>query len=256
MGLNLDDFLKVWRYGLYNTVFGRLIGSTGLRSHARKYALNTASAEDTATRILRERRRIYERCNKPLYIESYPQWTLLLPLVPDIFSNYRVAGLVRHPWDYIASMSDHIPGKSRKWRGLQRSQSLNSRFSLKLKPSDVNEPRPERFANEPRWYLAWEWAYWTRALYGFTSQDPKAEFFRYEDLFGRNAQNARNEFLRFIAHEPNRVADEKAQESVFKRITNAAPKSPSRDWSLVDSALRKEIERLCAPLASELGYDF
>jgi hypothetical protein len=253
MGFTASELRKALKFGLYNTVFGRLLGATGLRNIATLYAKGHLSAKHAAHRIRRQRTRIYAECTEPLYIESYPQWTLLLPVLPLVFTHYRVAALVRHPFDYIGSMTDHVSVKDRHWLGLTEIRPLRRRLFRKLTPEDVGYERSNRVQQQSAWYLAWEWQHWANAILDACDRDPNVRVFRYEDVFAAESTK-RQELLSFIAHDPGRVAPEATQTTIFEQVQNAAPKTAARDVSRWPDALRREILRLCTSAATRLGY--
>lgn len=255
MGLSRKDLKKIAQYGLWHTVFGRLAGRTGLRNHAYNYATGRISAEETIRRVRRERERIYRRCEREMYIDSYYQWTLLLPLVPDLFDNYLIVGITRHPLAYIGSMSDYVDVKDRGWHGLDRVPLLRQAVHRKITPADVGDKLPSDIADAGKVHLAWEWAYWNRRLVDACEGSDNARLFQFEEIFNSTNNEKRKELLEFIGGPQASIPDEDIDKA-FSTALNTAPQTAIRNWKEWHPRDLAAVRELCGDLMDRIGYSF
>lgn len=253
MGFTRADLQKVLRFGPYNTVIGRGLGLTGLRNYGRMLHFGEMTPDTIAKRIVNERRRIYTRCKQKLFIESNPQWALLLPTLDQIFSDYVVAGIVRHPYDFIGSMADHAAVKNRTWYGLTSAPLARRRFH-RVGPGIENAQPPIALHGDHRWHLAWSWQYYNRKLVDWIESRSDARLYRFEEIFSLPGRATRQSLLEFLARNPANVVSPAEQDAAFRKVANAAPKSDARDTAQYPALLKDEVQRLCGPLASKLGY--
>ena len=254
MGFDKESFKKIFRYGIWTTVFGRLLGTTGLRNIAVRYYTGKISSEKAVKQIIKERIPVYNRTEKKNYIESYPQWALLLPLVSRVFTDYKVVGIIRHPINYIGSMGSHILSKKKNnWLGINRSSFINQRISNKIKPEVENYGYIPGYTNDRRLFLAWEWALWNKELLKFDRWNGNCEIFLFEDIFESDSTEGIKSLCSYISNGTGGVEDSLCSQLLAKP-KNTADKNKIREWQHWPIEIRREIKRLCDPYVQSLGY--
>lgn len=248
----IRDIGRVLRFGLYRTVIGRALRRTGIRNHARNYMTGRVDAEETKRRVLEERLEFYAGTPAKLIIESYGQWYGLLPLIPEIFPNYRVVGVIRHPFDYVSSMIDFARAKN-KGNFFTSSKLMRQAFLRQIQPSEVGDELPGVLVGQPRGLQAWKWQFVNNKIAAFCDTDPHCQLFRFEDIFDP-AKDAFQELLGFVAGSEFEIVHDSVAALDMQETVNAAPQSAFRDWSNVPAPVREEILAVCAPLMERFSY--
>lgn len=103
------DLAHIRRFGLWQTVIGKSLGLTGVRVIGERVMKGTMSEAEAIQRLRAARARYHARIPQSLVIESYYAWWRLVDLIPRIWPDARIIGIIRNKDDWVASCQRHQP---------------------------------------------------------------------------------------------------------------------------------------------------
>lgn len=249
-GLDAQTWRMLKTFGLYHMVIGRLLGRTGIRNLSQKYLSGRLDLDTLVRDIRRHRFGYYSALNPSLIIESYYNWYGILPVLPQVFSSYKVVGIVRDPRTWTAScMNFGTPYGPR---------DLITKFGFRrLDPQMISD---RYFEEKWRSMSAFEKLCWTwKTVYGliseFVDKDSNSKLYRYEDLFlaPRSGEQVRD-MLDFLVDFPGRRYSYSFDPSILKNPVHAAGRASFPDWPEWDSTHARQLNEICGPLMKRFGY--
>ncbi len=245
--LSLD---RIKQFGLYHMVLGRLLGKTGLRTLSQNFISGAISSEAAAASLHKQRERYYNATSSELIVESNGQWFGLLPLMPQVFSQYRFVGIVRDPRSWLASTMNygwvHGPkDQVAKFGGQRLNPSMMS---------DIGSPKAwEKMDRFER--ICWTWTATNTALEKAIALDENARLYRFEDLFhGPDRLSTVENMVRFMTRFDDRQFTYRIGERLLDRRVNAAERETFSDWPKWTQPMARTMNDLCGELMSRHGY--
>ncbi|MFX1352807.1 MAG: hypothetical protein ACFFGP_02475, partial [Promethearchaeota archaeon] len=210
--------------------------------------------------FIKERYKLHKSINKKCYIESNPYLCLLIPIIRNVFNNYKVVYIVRDGRDWLRSAisrgiySSYIHKTQFPLVPLLRFIPIKILFyiqkilKLNLKPliRDVYRIRAIDFDNDPfrkSWFamtqfekLAWKWDKLNTAVFEAIKNDQNVLIIKFEDIFNYDKDFAG--FFKILDHFglklDNNTVRLKIRELFSKKINKTVNyKIPHwKDWNL------------------------
>lgn len=246
-GFNALTLQRIRTFGLWHMVVGRGLGRTGLRGIGTRFLAGERSLESAAAQIRKERAAYHAGLAQGLVIESYWRWWMLAGDVPRIFPEARTIGVVRDPRRWIASWLSHQTARG------------GTHWTWRLPPGPIT---PERIG-DARWAarwdamspvarLAWEWKTINGRLVDGAARDPAMRVWRFEDLFGPDADEM-PALIEFASAFPDhRYAVRRLDGfTAERRNQSSADETSWQAWSEADRAI---VDELCGELMDHFGY--
>lgn len=234
-------------FGIYQGLIGKILGRTGLRHISDKYVAGKMTDDEAAHQILKHRQRFYAAQDAGLIIESNYTFYGLLPILPRVFSNYKVVGIVRNPESWIRSYLK----KNDRYGG----RDYVSMLGLRINPEMIGDgPTAEKWKNmNAADRLGWFWNVVYSRIAVAADRDPNIEIYRFEDLFyGTGKESHFMAMAKFLGqYESNSFAPE-IREGMLEKIENAAP---DRSIDETEEDVRRAVEAWCDPLRRRWGYE-
>lgn len=245
-----DTLRKIRSFGLYHMVIGRLLGKSGTRALAYAYLSGQLSFDQLIDRIHLARDRYIGNRSEGLFVEACHQWYPILGPLHRAYPAARMALIVRDPRTWIRSFVD--------WGGRHDSRDWVEKLRAgRITPHLVGD---EKFA--AKWSemsslekLAWDWRFIYGQLLQHTQESGLARIFRFEDLFGIEADSELQ--ADFLAHVAGRVPRDGEIDALKANLVNRVNRS--RDsridaWAGWCSQTAQSLERMCGQGMRELGY--
>lgn len=170
---------RTWRnirtFGLWQMVFGRVLGKTGAMATARHLHSRVISQAEAVSRIRQSRTSFHRQIKQSLIVEANYQWTPLLPELRGAFPDAKIICITRNRDTWVES-----------W--LKKGTRHNKRDPVsprkRLTPLSITSPDAEKWRSmSTEEKLQWEWHFLNKHLNNFFESDPLSALFRYEDLF-------------------------------------------------------------------------
>lgn len=238
------------RFGLYQTVFGKLLDRTGIRAIGLQYLAGKVGFDATARRLTQHRAKFYASRPEELIVEAYNQWFSVLPVLPSVFANYRVAAIIRDPRSWLASAS--------KWGLWWASSDLVAKLGLlRLSPDLVGDHSvATHWAGMDNFdRLAWSWATINHELATQADRDDRIRMFRFEDLFGEYRKTEEiDSLLAFVTHFEDRRFDYSLETLLRSRQIHASGGDSGSEWHDWTPSRCRRVMHFCGPLMERWGY--
>jgi hypothetical protein len=240
----------IGRFGLYQTVLGKLIDTAGIRAVGHKYLAGKRTARQTAQALIAHRKRFFEKQPQSLIIESYNQWFSVLDILPLVFRNYRVGVIIRDPRSWLAS--------SEKWALWWHSRDLVYRLGLlRLNPELLRDTATSAVWKQMSAFerMAWSWNTINKRLERSARTDPWIEMFRFEDLFeGDRNEEQLERFLKFVTEFGERRYRYSIRHLLENPKVHASSGDSSQEWRRWSREKCRSVEKYCGDLMREWGY--
>lgn len=244
-----DTVKKIKNFGFYNMILGRLLNKTGIRIISENYIAGKITEKEAIKLIYNSRYKYYSSIKENLIIESYYAWYGLIDLVPKIFPNVKVIGIVRDPRDWVRS--------NMNWGTQYGTRDTVTKYGFqRANPKLFDDGQNKN--NWKEWTvfekLCWEWQFIVSHLLKDSSYQSYT-CFRYEDLF--LSQNRENNFMKLVQsitnwdnHNFNFKFDEKLlNKKVHKNISYDFPR-----WEEWDQEKGNILYKHCNELMQKIGY--
>ncbi|BCO33066.1 hypothetical protein TspCOW1_31690 [Thiohalobacter sp. COW1] len=242
-----DTRWVVANFGIYQGLVGKMLGRTGLRHISDKYVAGRMTGDEAAHQVIKHRQRFYAAQHAGLIIESNYAFYGLLPVLPRVFSNYKVVGIVRNPESWIRSYLK----KNDRYGG----RDYVSMLGLRINPEMIGDrPAAEKWKSmNAAERLAWFWTLVYSRIADAADRDPNIDIYRFEDLF-YHAEKQSNfmAMAKFLGQYKGNSFAPQIQEGMLEKIENAAPE---RNIDETDEDVRSAVEAWCDPLRRRWGYD-
>ena len=237
---------QVRESGLRNFAFGRwnLI-------HLSDARLREELSHTDAVRMVHQRRRFFiDSRPGSVYVESSSGYYGLIDVLPDVFTQHRLAYIVRNGHDWVQSWMN--------WGALYNKGRIRRLLAH-------NWPRASEIRDDPcrsRWEsmsrfekICWCWAKLNGYALRVIQKNPHARIFRFEELFRSEDRyhhlKACVGFLTALCERPAPPARELKGwlERPLNRSEGAFP-----SWHHWTREQKAQFNHLCGPLMGELGY--
>jgi hypothetical protein len=216
-----------------------------LRRASNRALCGRLSRADLAALLAASRRRLIERLDRPLYVESNPFLVGFIEALGDVFAEPLVVHIVRDPRTYVRSSINFGT-----FAGLKRwAQALVPDWLPK--PHHCATPTGlDWSAMSPPARLAWYWQIANTCLNrGREIYGDRYLRLRFEDLFAPDGSGLRQltDFLG-IAYD-----DRLAQSAQTERV-NASTTQRLGRWQDWDARTKEDVLQFCRPLMRQYGY--
>lgn len=208
-----------------------------LRIAVNAHAAGALSRERTLRMLAARRRRLVDRLDAELYVESNPFLWGAVDLFDEVFESPTVVHVVRDPRDQVRSSLGHGTGSG--WK------ALANRFVPWWSPRAPGAPA----SGDAFERAAWQWAVVNERLDAFGPRCADYRRLRYEDLFDETSSGLRA----LCAHLGLAFAGAGAPVDPGERINRSAREVlPGwRDWS---EARCRSLQRIAGPRMERYGY--
>ena len=239
---------RVRKLGLWNIVFGKMAGKSGLRPIGHRY-LSGGLSEAEVIRLLRsQRERYYSSIDQSLVVESNGRFWMVAPILHKVWPGVKLIGVLRDPRDWIESWRRYMPHKHGVG-GWIRWFPLGP-----LTPAEVGDTEwVERWDSlGPFGRLAWDWRMICRQLERAEREAPNVRIFRFEDLFGSEITAARN-LVEFAANHESRQYAVRDLDGFTGTVRNASS-GAKRDWRNWPADEIRLLDELCGESMRKHAY--
>lgn len=246
----LKSVQQIKLFGLYQLVFGKLIGKTGIRNLSQNYLSGKIDIDELNTAVSKHRRRYYESIAEDLIIESYSGWYGVIPAIRQLFKYYKIVVIVRDPRDWVTS--------NMNWGTMYGKRDWVDRLGLgRLEPRLVNDsdfisqwPRFNRFQK-----LCWSWKTIYEIILQNIRHDPNAYIMKFEDVFhSRYKYEHLQRLLDHITAFSDRHFFYQILEGILDQRKNINISSEFSTWIHWRDEMKDHLDRICWDLAAQFGY--
>ncbi len=173
-----------------------------------KFSAGKISLKKASNQFIRARKRIFNQIKGEFYIESNPYLSLLIPVIKNVFEDYRILHIIRDGREWLRSAMNRGVYDSILFRhfsfmipvfrifaydkySLPRYKKINLgnyiRDAWRIRAVDFkNDPYNSKWRYMSRFEkLAWFWAKINDLIYTTIKDDDKALTIRFEDLFNK-----------------------------------------------------------------------
>ena len=246
-GINIDSLIKIRTHGLWNTLIGRAIGRSGVRVIGSNFISGKWSATQTRRAIISQRSSYHRSIDRPLLIESYYAWWMVADILPYIYPNLSMVGIVRDPRTWIESWRARSPTRAR------------GHWSHHLPPG----PLTAKLVRDERWEstwnelsevgkLAWQWNCINSHLLSAQRQHGLS-LFTFEEIFDGPA-TAFRKLCESASTFAGRKFDIVEFDPSFLQQKSNASSVRHGSWRSWNQKEREEVRVICGDLMAEFGY--
>ena len=246
----LKSVQQIKLFGLYQLVFGKLTGKTGIRNLSQNYLSGKIDIGELNTAVSKHRRRYYESIAEDLIIESYSGWYGVIPAIRQLFKYYKIVVIVRDPRDWVTS--------NMNWGTMYGKRDWVDRLGLgRLEPRMVNDsdfisqwPRFTRFQK-----LCWSWKTIYEIILQNIRHDPNAYIMKFEDVF--HAKDKYEHFQGLLDHITtfsDRHFFYQIPEGILDQRKNINISNEFSSWIHWSDEMKDHLDRICRDLAAQFGY--
>lgn len=239
---------RIWRFGLWHMVIGRLLGQTGVRVLGQRHLQGGLEPVSMELRLKSLRNGYHARIDEPLVIESYYAWWMVADHIGTIWPGAKIAGILRDPRDWIASWLRH------------ESRRRNGAITEKLPPGPLEPSRIKDAEATRAWpmldqvgRLAWEWGQIAQTLERAASNSEDVAIFRFEDIFGGDGK-ALTDFVTFVCTHAHGPTHKISDLSTITQDRRNASSGPANDWQSWSDAQIAAVAHFCGRGMDEHGY--
>jgi hypothetical protein len=250
MDFKIKSMRQVRQFGLYQLVFGKLMGKTGIRNLSQRYLSKKIDLERLKTAIIDHRRKYYDSIQQELIIESYSGWYGVIPGIQSLYKNYKVVVIIRDPRDWVTSNMNWgtMYGK-RDWV----SKLKLGRLSPELIGDDEYETRWQAFSRFQKLCWAWKTIYETTIRGAGTN--PNVGFFKFEDLFkSKNRYTRLRDLLAYITQFADKTFEFNIPEGILENRIHKNVSYEFPKWQNWDREMQSELQRICGGLSRKFNY--
>ena len=246
----IKSLQQIKLFGLYQLVFGKLTGKTGIRNLSQNYLSGKIDIDELKTAVSNHRRRYYESIAEDLIIESYSGWYGVIPAIRQMYKNYKIVVIVRDPRDWVTS--------NMNWGTMYGKRDWVDRLGLgRLEPRLLNDsgfiaqwPRFTRFQK-----LCWAWKSIYEIILQNISHDPNASVVKFEDVFhSKNRYEHLNRLIDRITAFSDRRFFYQIPEGILDQRKNINISSEFSSWENWLDAMKDYLDSICRDLAARFGY--
>jgi len=251
---NLKDspLTRIRNFGLYQILFGKFVGKTGVRNLSLNYLEGHLSLEQLQSAVYKSRRRFYQKIDKDLIIESHRGWFGAIEGIRTVFEKYKIVIILRDPRSWLTS--------NMNWGTLFGPKDKISKFGLKrLNPAIVGDTEYSNKWNAFDRFekLCWVWNTMYRIMLNDIAGDYHCRVFLYEDLFfGEKRYHVLNDFLDFITVFSDRTFKYHIVTGLLEKRIHATKKEKFPDWSEWSSKEVTFMDSMCGDLMRTFGYGY
>lgn len=243
-----DTMIKIQKFGLDHMIFSKLVGSKSTRMLSEKRLQGNLSEAKILDSIRKLRLNYYSKIKQELIVESYYAWYGLLDLLPKVFTNIKIIGIVRDPRDWVRS--------NMNWGTHYGKRDTVIRLGFnRLNPVSLNDNNflKDWSRTSPFEKLCWEWNIITQNLL-YPINDEYYKLYRYEELFLKNNNSQVFKMIKFITKWGEKeFSSDLSLLEINKTIhRNISYKFPNwEDWSKENAQI---LNRYCGELMRKLDY--
>ncbi|MBN1665477.1 MAG: sulfotransferase [Anaerolineales bacterium] len=242
---------QIQEAGFGNLVIKKSLGRWNLRTLSDARVCQKIPPATAARRILQQRQQFIAAQPGRVYVECSSAFYGLIDILPQVFRQQRTVYLVRDGREWVRSMLNFsaavMYGKS--WLRTRISPDWPTARELQ------DEPYASQWDTLPVFErLCWAWARLNGYALESIQHNPQARVFRFEDVFHPDggAQHVQQLVAFATAFEPEIATALPAGGSGRQKVHAAGPGFPS--WEHWPAGQKQQYERICGPLARQLGY--
>jgi hypothetical protein len=251
MDFKIKSLQQIRTFGVYNLIFGKLTGKTGIRNLSQNFLAGKIDREQLVAAIVDHRRNFYEQLKSNLVIESYSGWYGAIPGIRQLYRNYKIVAIVRDPRTWVTS--------NMNWGTMYGHRDWITRLGLgRLSPQMIGD---ERYASVWKDFsrfqkLCWAWQAINRILLEAVVTDENAILIKFEDLFkASNRYQHLENLLAFIASFDQRTFAFRIPNGVLERKIHPTRNACFPAWPEWKPQQKRELYRICGSLMESLGYE-
>jgi hypothetical protein len=251
MDFKIKSFQQIRTFGVYNLIFGKLTGKTGIRNLSQNFLAGKIDRKQLVTAIVEHREKFYEQLKSNLVIESYSGWYGTIPGIRQLYRNHKIVAIVRDPRTWVTS--------NMNWGTMYGHRDWITRLGLgRLSPQMINDERyAEVWKDFSRFQkLCWAWQAINRILLEAVDHQENAILVKFEDLFhSENRYGHLENLLTFLSNFPAQSFGFQIPNDVLDRRIHRTRNHRFPDWPDWKPQRRQELSEICGPLMESLGYE-
>jgi hypothetical protein len=246
-GLKPRSIGRIWKFGIWHVLIGRLLNKTGTRVIGQKLICGEITAEQAKAYAKLSRSRYHQSIAKSLIIESNGQWWSMIDQLREVWPRAKVVVLVRDPRNWV-----------RSWMN-KTGRYDNRDWVSRLPPGRLT---PEKVGDHEwidQWpdlgtfgRLTWEWSFLNRWMLSAVDRTPNARIFRFEDVFEPDGKTLR-ELVEFATMHGERRYKLHEIEKLTRTVKNSSIGSAAH-WHSWNREQVKLMDTICGPLMRQFDY--
>lgn len=210
------------------------------------YAIGKISFEKAKKKFKIGRQAILSKLlkdGKYIYIEANCNLFSLIPIIKDIFPDYRIVHIVRDGRDYVRSAMS---------RSLFRADDKLKRLKASYFPDDPYCKKWDKMTRFEK--ICWHWVKMDSIIYEATRGDKNCLTLKFEDVFdAQNQYPGMKKLIEFFDLDMD--VDFKYILSLMKKKVNKTEKYLIPDWKNWDPEKRKQFLEIAGNHMKIYGYD-
>ncbi|MHA1724315.1 MAG: hypothetical protein ACTSXH_05675 [Promethearchaeota archaeon] len=236
------------------------------------------SLEKAIKKFKRERFELYTSIQKPIYIESNPGLSSLIPVIRKVFSSYKIIHIVRDGRDWVRSTINRGIYSSKIDRSLTPMLPLLRLFAPnvikkpKIKNININAYlrdiwrfRALDFKKDPyykKWPQmsqfeknTWLWNKIDDSIYQEIKDDPNAKTVKFEDIFNKEKKyQGINEIINFFELKDLSKSSNLNIDEFFSKKINISPLYSFPNWKLWDDTYTSQFNEIAGEKMKNYEY--
>lgn len=238
---------RIWKFGLWHVVIGRVLAKTGTRVIGQKLICGKITAQQAKAYIRSSRSRYHQSIAQSLIIESNNQWWSMIDELCEVWPQAKVIVIIRDPRNWVRSLMNKT--------GKYDQRDWASRLPPgRLTPEKVGDsewidqwPNLGTFGK-----LAWYWSFLNKKMLAAVERTPNARVFRFEDVLAPDGKTLR-ELVEFAATHGERSYALRDVEKLTRTVIN---RSPGRvlHWRSWEPDRAPLMDAICGPLMRQFDY--
>jgi hypothetical protein len=245
---NPRTFKRAIGFGLWKSIFGKIVGRSGIRTIGTLRLKGRISESQARKRLEAARNHYHNSIQQDLIIESNGQWNYACEELAQIWPHAKLAIIIRDPRSWIRSWIN----KGTRWHWYDSARWLPPG---RLTPVSVRDNYWSSRWKEMDTFgrLAWEWQFTYSRLVAHAEKNPNARIFRFEDLFSQADGSAMQDLIAFCAQHRNRDYQVKLPSNFTNRAQNVST-GPEPEWIEWSDARARLLHEACGQLMRSYGY--
>ncbi len=250
IGINKKSLERIKIFGIYHMIIGRLLKRTGIRNLSQRYQAGELSLKELYEAVKRHRLNYYKSMNSSFIIESYSQWYGILPVVPHIFKQYKILGVVRDPRDWVSSWLNYEAHFGKRDNVIRLGFR---RLDPEMVGDDQYAYKWDKMSSFQK--LCWTWTRVYGYILTFTREDPHSILVRYEDLFlSDERERYFKEVLDFLSDFGRKKFHYDFRPELLKQKINTSSRNIFSDWMDWDPEHARQLHEMCGSLMTRFSY--
>jgi len=263
---------------LSNEIDARHEPSPSILKLRHQFGIEKISLEKAIKKFKRQKFKLYNSIQKPIYIESNPQLSSLIPIIKNVFPNYKIIHIIRDGRHWIRSTINRGIYSSILNRSLTPIIPLLRLFV----PSEIKITKFKRininayirdiwrfaasdFKDDPyhqKWTLmsqfeknAWLWNKINENIYQDIKDDSNAKTIKFEDIFNKEKRyQGIHDILHFFDLDDILKSSNLNINDFFSKKINISPLYSFPNWNNWNENYTRQFNEIAGDKMRSYGY--